>query len=272
VAAVARNSHHPLSRAINESLDVDRLLPVEAFHEKSNAGLEGSVTGVHVRLGSSQFVLGTPAVEQTGEEPNVTYVYLAFNHLTRGVFTLRSRYREGIDRLVSVLRSRYHLSVLSGDTDRERDHLQERFTRSIALYFNQSPVDKSAYVSALQVGGKHVVMIGDGLNDAGALRQADVGISVADDVSAFAPACDGILDGTKITMLDAFLHFARVSFGIVVACYAISLLYNVIGLSFAFRGALSPLVAAILMPLSSISVVAFATLTTRWMAKRRGLL
>jgi P-type Cu+ transporter len=271
IAGVVRNSHHPLSRAIYDMLDVFDPPPAGEFQEIPNAGLHGTVAGLDVRLGSSQFVMGTRAA-QGEEEANVSYVYVAFSDLARGVFTLRSRYRSGINELLSSLRERYQLFILSGDTEREREHLQERFTKDVGTHFDQSPLDKCRFVAAMQEGGKHVVMVGDGLNDAGALRQADVGISVADDISAFAPACDGILDGAKIQLLDKFLRFARVSVRIVLACYAISIVYNVVGLSFAFRGALSPLVAAILMPLSSITVVSFATLMTRWIAARRGLL
>ena len=115
------------------------------------------------------------------------------------------------------------------------------------------------------------MMVGDGLNDAGALGISDVGVAVSDNVSYFTPACDAILDSSSLTKLKKFLDFSKTSRNIIYASFVISFLYNFVGLSFAVDGMLSPLVAAVLMPLSSISVVAFASFTTGFMARRKGL-
>lgn len=114
-------------------------------------------------------------------------------------------------------------------------------------------------------------MIGDGLNDAGALRQSDIGISVTDDTSNFTPASDAIMTSNALKLLPDFIKFAKVSHNIVIVAFIISFLYNVLGISFALTGKLTPLVAAILMPLSSISVVIFATTVTNLMAKIKKL-
>ena len=137
--------------------------------------------------------------------------------------------------------------------------------------FEQSPSDKLNYIKNIRQKNRKVLMIGDGLNDAGALSQSDVGISVTDDVSNFSPACDAILDGTMLKKLPDFIRFSKTSRRIICASFAISFLYNFIGLSFAVQGMLSPIIAAVLMPLSSISVVIFATITTNLFAKRKGL-
>ena len=129
------------------------------------------------------------------------------------------------------------------------------------MNFNKSPKDKLEYIRDLKLSGKKVLMIGDGLNDAGALRESDCGISIADDIYHFSPACDAILESGQFNQLPRFLKFSRTSMRIVFISMALSFLYNVVGLSFAITGNLSPVVSAILMPLSSITIVAFVTLS-----------
>jgi len=170
------------------------------------------------------------------------------------------------------LGSRNKLSLLSGDNEGEKFNLLKFFNNEDELLFNQSPEDKLDYVKSIQSSGKKVLMIGDGLNDAGALKQSDVGIAVTEDISSFSPACDAILDASNLRLLPKFLKYSQSAINIIYISFVISFLYNLIGLSFAIQGMLSPLIAAILMPLSSISVVLFATLSTNLLAKKRGLL
>ena len=115
-------------------------------------------------------------------------------------------------------------------------------------------------------------MLGDGLNDAGALVRSDVGIAVTEDITSFTPASDAILDGSRLTDIYRFLRFSHISKKIIYASFIISFLYNVIGMSFAILGKLTPIIAAILMPASSISVVFFATFAVNTMAKIRKLI
>ena len=174
--------------------------------------------------------------------------------------------------MISSFEKEYDLVLLSGDNESEKANLTQIFGDEKVIHFNQSPHDKLEFINKLQKSGKKVLMIGDGLNDAGALKQSDAGISISDDINNFSPACDGILDSKHFSLLNKFIQFSKTSKKIIYASFLISIVYNLIGLYFAFMGLLSPVIAAILMPASSITVVIFTTLTTTLFAKRKGLL
>ena len=163
------------------------------------------------------------------------------------------------------------LFLLSGDNDRERDNLTRMFGSALSMRFRTNPQEKLQYIRDLQSEGKKVIMLGDGLNDAGALRQSDVGIAVSDHTGMFSPASDAILEGEQISRLGALVKFARKGKNIVAASFILSILYNFVGLGFAVQGSLSPLIAAILMPASSISIVVFVTVVSTLTARRLGL-
>lgn len=136
------------------------------------------------------------------------------------------------------------------------------------MYFNQKPEHKLSFIEESQQNNHHVMMVGDGLNDSGALAQSDVGIAVSEDINVFSPACDGILSAEKFSEIPLFLKLAKQSMKIIRTAFLISLVYNIIGLYFAVTGQLSPVVAAILMPLSSISIVVFTTIATNMISKK----
>jgi Cu+-exporting ATPase len=124
----------------------------------------------------------------------------------------------------------------------------------------------------LQQNGHKVMMLGDGLNDSGALKQSDLGVAVTDNVNNFSPGSDAILDGRSFDKLPAFLRFSKDTVNIIHLSFLISLTYNIIGLSYAVTGHLSPLIAAVLMPLSTVTIISFTTLATHFTAKRRKLI
>jgi Cu+-exporting ATPase len=123
------------------------------------------------------------------------------------------------------------------------------------MRFRQSPEDKLRAVQARQAAGRHVLMIGDGLNDAGALAAADVGIAVSDDTACLVPACDAVIAGDRLALLPAVLRYARRARAVIVLCFVVSVFYNIVGLGFALTGHLTPLATAILMPVSSLTIV-----------------
>ena len=169
--------------------------------------------------------------------------------------------------MITSLSRWFELKLLSGDNDNERERLVSFFPKKSEMFFEQKPHDKLEFIKALQGEGDAVMMIGDGLNDAGALKQSEVGIAIAEDVSNFSPASDGILEAKELNKLDRFYQLAISSKKVVIWSFVISFVYNIGGLSFAVAGLLTPLVAAILMPLSSITVVLFTTLAIQLIAK-----
>jgi Cu+-exporting ATPase len=175
--------------------------------------------------------------------------------------------RPGIDEAARTLATAYDLTLSSGDHAGDRGRWQPVF--GSRMWFRQSPDDKLAWVREQQAAGKRVLMVGDGLNDAGALAVADVGLAVADETACIVPACDGVIGGDRLTSLPAFLRYARAARHLVVACFIVSVFYNVIGLSMALAGALTPLATAILMPVSSLTIVGMSAggmrLLARWM-------
>jgi Cu+-exporting ATPase len=272
VRSLARHSTHPHSVRIAEALADDKAaLAVDSFRETPGAGLAANVDGHGLVLGSRAWLerCGVSVPELT-TQPGPA-VLLAIDGHWRGVFTLDSTLRPEADRLVSRLAEHYELALLSGDNERERERFRNLFGSHASLHFNQSPLDKLGFIEHLQRAGKVVMMVGDGLNDAGALKQSDVGVAVVERVGAFSPASDVILEAARVPRLWRILVFARRSARVVRTAFVISALYNLVGIAIASSGLLSPVICAILMPVSSVSVVVFACGAASWAARRSGI-
>jgi Cu+-exporting ATPase len=186
----------------------------------------------------------------------------------RGVFVLENALRSEVNQLVTQLGSRFELALLSGDNERDAAKFRGIFGDQATLLFNQKPADKLEFIRTLQQRGRKVMMVGDGLNDAGALKQADVGVAVVENIGVFSPASDVILDAAELPRLARVLAFSRQAARVVRAGFAISAVYNLVGVSVAAAGLLSPIVCAILMPLSSVTVTAFVCGLTAWLGRK----
>lgn len=262
VKTLLRSSNHPLSRMLYEHIPVKESGSIENFKEITSKGIQGQVDGNRLKLGSASFV---SLDENTGLN---TVIFIKINDRLKGKFTFQNAYRKGLKKTINALEKDFKISILSGDNEGEKSSLHTMFPNISETLFNQKPEDKLTYIDTQQQTGKKIMMLGDGLNDAGALAQSDVGIAISENINVFSPACDGILDAKSFQQLPEFIQLSHKTMNIIKASFIISFLYNIVGLLFAVSGNLSPIVAAILMPISSISVVLFATISTNLIAKK----
>lgn len=262
VKSILKSSNHPLSRRLYEYLPKTEEQPIKYFMEIPGKGLEGTVSESIVKIGSAHFL---EVKETTGL---LTEIFIQIDHELKGKFIFKNAYRQDIKETFESITESYKINILSGDNEGEKSFLSSLLPVESELLFNQKPEDKLNYIYSLQKEAKNIMMLGDGLNDAGALAQSNVGIAISENINVFSPACDGILDASKFKQLPIFLKLSNLTMRIIVVSFIISFLYNLIGMYFAVSGSLSPVVAAILMPLSSITVVTFVTLTTNFISKK----
>jgi len=248
IKSICRNSSHPLSRIIYNTIDAE-VMVVKNYKEKIGKGLQAK----GVRIGSAEF-LGVDSVK------GVSQVHLEIKGIYLGYFEIESTKRAGLKTIIDKLNKKV-LHLISGDNDAEIGDMQTYFPKE-NIYFDMLPPDKLNYIAELQETDKNVMMIGDGLNDAGGLQQSNVGVSISEDINSFSPACDAILDASNFNKLPLFIKFSKMAMKVVYLSFFISFMYNIVGIYFAIKGDMTPIFAAILMPVSSITVVMFTTITT----------
>jgi Cu+-exporting ATPase len=265
IATLASQSTHPMSKAVVEYVGKKGSCKITGFSETPGKGIEGIVDGDLIALGSKKFVFGSD------DKDDLSAVYVAVEEKLIGRFSFKNHYRENVPALMKNLRKKYEISVLSGDNAGERNFLKSVLGTDANILFQQKPEDKLEMVKQLQKQGKKVMMIGDGLNDAGALKQAEVGIAVTENSNNFTPASDGILEASQLPFLQKLIRLCKINKKVVLASFVISIIYNLIGIFFAVRGNLSPMIAAILMPASSLSILLVTFGTSNLAAKKMGL-
>jgi Cu+-exporting ATPase len=264
IFSLVRQSAHPLSKLLAKDLFSASHFSIENYTEVVGMGIHGIVNNLFIEIGNAKFL----NLEQENSEEKSTNVFIAINRKYYGYFSFSNCYRNGVSELAnSLFLQDKKVSVLTGDNENENANLISLLSRKTRLFFNQSPTDKRNYIESLQNKGEKVLMVGDGLNDAGALLQSNVGLSITDNTNAFTPSSDGIIDSSQLTRLPLLLSFSRRAIHIIIVSFVISLIYNFVGLSFAVTGKLSPLIAAILMPISTISLVLFTVFSSSLFAK-----
>jgi Cu+-exporting ATPase len=260
-----RQSSHPLSRLIAIELPKISHERVINFKEVKGCGLSAQINEFNIKAGSTDF-LGLDIINHN--EYDGSRVYVTINEKYYGFFKIKSKYRNGLKSVIKELKIKHTVLLLSGDNDSEQEKLIHFFGKTGMMKFNQKPQDKLNLIKQLQLEGRIVIMIGDGLNDAGALKQSNFGIAVSDNTNNFSPACDAILDGKSFYILDDLIKYAKKQKMIVISSFIISIVYNLIGLFYATQSKLEPVIAAILMPVSSISIVIFTVITSYLLSKK----
>ena len=258
-----RASNHPLSRTLYSTFKEEEVVAISDFKEIVGKGIQVKYKDINLKLGAASYVSNN--IEKSTLD---TSVHVSFNETYKGKFIFKNSYRKGVRTLFNYLKNEYDLSVVSGDNEGEKLYLEENLPKGTNLLFNQKPEDKLNVVAKLQKENKKVAMIGDGLNDAGALAQSDVGIALSENINVFSPACDGILDAKEFHKIGVYLKASKKAIQIIKYCFMLSLCYNIVGLYFAVTGQLMPVIAAILMPLSSISIVVFTTISTNLLGNK----
>ena len=262
VAVIVQQSNHPLSQQILKYFNFRSYhkLNIDNFEEIEGLGLQATVNQLFIKIGSARFTFNVP-------NPNAN-VFVQINGVNKGYFSIKNNYRNGFNQVIDFFKKKNIIHLLSGDNDKTQKELAPFFDEN--LHYLQSPNDKLEFIKKLQNEGEKVLMLGDGLNDAGALRQCDVGIVIAENTNNFNPACDAILDASSFSQLPQFLKFVKGCIRLVYVAYSLAFIYNIIGLSYAIKGKLSPVIAAILMPASSITIVLFGIIASTILAWRLG--
>lgn len=263
IKEMLRTSNHPLSRMLYDFLPTTKTIKLDSFKEIPGSGMEGFYKNTTVKVGSDIFVSNT-----LKNELLQTTVAIQIDGRYFGRYIFKNEYRKDISELFSELGKVYNIKLLSGDNDGERETLQNILPANTEMVFNQKPEQKLAFIKNLQDQGHNVMMVGDGLNDAGALAQSDIGIAVSENVNIFSPACDAILDADNFGKLSNYLKLSKKAIKIIKMSFTLSIMYNIVGLSFAVTGNLAPLVAAIIMPLSTVTIVSFVTVMSNIYAKK----
>lgn len=264
--ALASESNHPYSRMIAAALKGIEPAAIDGFREFAGKGSEAICGTEYTKLGSYQWVTGKPSPEHSGDKK----VYFSINNVVAEPITIVNHVRDGLSQALPELKSTGYTMVLaSGDSDAEKSEIEKQFPAVFSdLMFNQSPADKVNTVKNLQKNGP-VIMVGDGLNDAGALNAGDAGLVITRDTNNFTPEASAILMADSLKKLPAMLRLAVKANKIVQETFFVSLIYNVIALALAASGQMNPLIAAILMPASSIVLMTYAWARTKKVIKIR---
>lgn len=270
VLAIERHSSHPIARAIAAALLDEGVVPVEGpiqVQQTAQGGIAATVDARAVLIGSLPFVQSQDvAVTQRDRawidactHRGLSPVCVARDGVIEAVIGLGDALRQDAERAIMSLRAMgWTVGILSGD----HPALVQRVARALQIDPAQAhgglmPEEKLAMVEQHAARGT-VVMVGDGVNDAAALAAATVGVAVHGGAEASLAASDVYLARPDLASLVELMQAARRTIGVVRRNLLASLGYNALAVSLAVAGAINPLIAAVLMPISSLTVLSLS--------------
>jgi Cu2+-exporting ATPase len=265
VLALERGSNHPIAAAFEEAWpDLEPADP-DAVEHVLGGGVSGQVAGHQIVVGSAAFVRARlapgsrPAPPDDAFAARCTTVWVAIDGAPAARAAFEDRIRPEAGAALALLRARgWRVRLLSGDDARVVDDVGARLGFSPAECRGEAtPEEKLAEVERALASGP-VVMVGDGVNDAAAIARASVGIGVRGGAEACLAAADVFLARPGLEDLVALTEGATRCVRVIRRGMRISLLYNLAGASLAIAGVVNPLIAAVLMPLSSLTVILLA--------------
>lgn len=266
-AAVERYSEHSVAEAVvvaAENRDLPyRSVAVQGFHATAGAGVEADVDGRHIVLGTAEWLLRNKIstvpdlMHQLGglEAQAKTCVHLAVDGAHVAVLVLADTLRADAQGLINTLRANgIGMTLLSGD----RRAVAEAIARQLGgmeVIAEVLPQDKDRVIQQLQQRGECVAMVGDGVNDAPALIRADVGIALGSGTDVSVESADIVLMRNELDKVRQAALLSRRTLRTIKQNIGLSFVYNSIMVPLAMMGHVTPLVAAITMPVSSLLVI-----------------
>jgi Cu2+-exporting ATPase len=268
IKALEQTSSHPVARALVAALARVDAARASAIEHQLGVGVRGTVGGRHFAVTAPVAVTSplpdwaAAGLAQLGAE-GLSPVVVAVDGEVRALLGLGDPLREEAGRILgSLRRSGHRLALLSGDRDAVVQHVVSELeqTSGMGALFETArgelgPEAKLAFVEAERARGRRVFMVGDGVNDAAALAAASVGIAVHGGAEASLQAADVFATRPGVAPILELARGARRALHVIHVNLAVSLVYNVVAASLCLAGAITPVWAAVIMPLSSLSVV-----------------
>lgn len=252
-ARLALSSHHPLAMAV--AREARERVAFDNAKEEPGRGVRALIEDSEARLGSLEFC------GITGQHPvaSDSASIIGFLHANRqAVFVVRQKLRPDAKAVVSALAQRgYDIMILSGDRDTAVAPIAAAL--GVATWrAGLKPADKIAAIETMKNQSRHVLMVGDGLNDAPALAAAHVALSPITGADLTQCHADGLFLGEQFTPVDDALVIARRTRRLMLENLWLAAIYNAVAVPIAVLGMVTPLIAAIAMSASSLLVTANA--------------